>query len=42
MSSGIAMSACGAHAIALDLPLATNNVREFRRVPGLQVENWLA
>ena len=31
-----------AHAIALDVPLATNNVREFRRVPGLRVENWLA
>jgi tRNA(fMet)-specific endonuclease VapC len=31
-----------AHAIALDIPLATNNVREFRRVPGLRVENWLA
>lgn len=30
-----------AHAIALDLPLATNNVREFRRVPRLRVENWL-
>lgn len=31
-----------AHAIALDLPLATNKLREFRRVPGLRVENWLA
>lgn len=31
-----------AHAIALDVPLATNNVREFRRVPGLRVENWRA
>jgi len=30
-----------AHAIALDIPLVTNNVREFRRVPGLRVENWL-
>lgn len=30
-----------AHAIALDVPLATNNVREFDRVPGLRVENWL-
>ena len=29
-------------AIALNLTLATNNVREFRRVPGLRVENWLA
>jgi tRNA(fMet)-specific endonuclease VapC len=31
-----------AHAISLDVPLATNNLREFRRVPGLRVENWLA
>jgi tRNA(fMet)-specific endonuclease VapC len=31
-----------AHAISLDIPLATNNLREFRRVPGLRVENWLA
>jgi tRNA(fMet)-specific endonuclease VapC len=30
-----------AHALSLDLPLVTNNVREFRRVPGLRVENWL-
>ncbi len=30
-----------AHAISLDVPLATNNLREFRRVPGLRVENWL-
>ena len=30
-----------AHAISLDVPLATNNMREFRRVPGLRVENWL-
>jgi tRNA(fMet)-specific endonuclease VapC len=31
-----------AHAMALGLPLVTNNLREFRRVPGLRVENWLA
>jgi len=30
-----------AHALALELPLVTNNVREFSRVPGLQIENWL-
>jgi tRNA(fMet)-specific endonuclease VapC len=29
-----------AHALALGLTLVTNNVREFRRVPGLRVENW--
>ncbi len=30
-----------AHAVALDLTLVTHNVREFSRVPGLRVENWL-
>ena len=30
-----------AHALALGLTLVTSNEREFRRVPGLQVENWL-
>ena len=29
-----------AHAVALGLTLVTSNVREFRRVPGLPVENW--
>jgi len=29
-----------AHAIAAGLILVTNNEREFRRVPGLNVENW--
>ena len=31
-----------AHARALGLTLVTDNVREFSRVPGLAVENWLA
>jgi tRNA(fMet)-specific endonuclease VapC len=31
-----------AHALAQNLVLVTNNVREFRRVPGLKVENWAA
>jgi tRNA(fMet)-specific endonuclease VapC len=31
-----------AHAISLGIPLANNNLRAFRRVPGLRVENWLA
>jgi tRNA(fMet)-specific endonuclease VapC len=31
-----------AHALALDVTLVTNNEREFGRVPGLRVENWLA
>lgn len=30
-----------AHALALDAVLVTNNEREFSRVPGLKVENWL-
>ena len=30
----------GAHAVALDLTLATNNEREFQRIAGLSVENW--
>ena len=29
-----------AHARSLDVILVTNNEREFRRVPGLAVENW--
>jgi tRNA(fMet)-specific endonuclease VapC len=29
-----------AHALALGLTLVTNNLREFRRVPQLVVENW--
>jgi tRNA(fMet)-specific endonuclease VapC len=31
-----------AHALALRLTLVTANEREFSRVPGLCVENWLA
>ena len=30
-----------AHACALDLVLVTGNVKEFSRIPGLLVENWL-
>ncbi|WP_119942961.1 type II toxin-antitoxin system VapC family toxin [Neorhizobium sp. NCHU2750] len=30
-----------AHARSLDLTLVTNNIREFSRVEGLKVENWL-
>ena len=29
-----------AHALASGLTLVTNNVREFRRVPKLKIENW--
>lgn len=31
----------GAHACAEDLTLVTNNVREFERLPGLVLENWV-
>src|ERR1700692_3679292 len=30
----------GTHAMALDVTLATNNEREFKRIAGLSVENW--
>ena len=30
-----------AQALALDLPLVTNNQKEFSRVPGLRLENWV-
>jgi tRNA(fMet)-specific endonuclease VapC len=30
-----------AHAIGLGVMLITNNKREFARVPGLRIENWL-
>lgn len=30
-----------AQALALDLPLVTNNQKEFSRVPGLKLENWV-
>jgi tRNA(fMet)-specific endonuclease VapC len=32
--------AIAAHALALDAALATGNVRHFRRVPELRVEDW--
>lgn len=31
-----------AHAASLGLILVTHNVREFGRVPGLKIEDWLA
>jgi tRNA(fMet)-specific endonuclease VapC len=30
-----------AHARSLGVTLVTNNEREFKRVPGLRVENWM-
>jgi tRNA(fMet)-specific endonuclease VapC len=34
-------SLIAAHAIALDLTLVTHNTREFDRVPGLSVDDWV-
>ncbi|HEY6351639.1 MAG TPA: type II toxin-antitoxin system VapC family toxin [Candidatus Angelobacter sp.] len=31
-----------AHAKAANLTLVTNNEREFRRIPGLKVQNWVS
>jgi tRNA(fMet)-specific endonuclease VapC len=31
----------GAHARSAGLIIVTNNVREFERIPGLRVENWV-
>ena len=31
-----------AHALARDVPLVTHNLAEFRRVPGLSAETWMA
>jgi len=31
-----------AHALSLDLTLVTNNSREFGRVEGLRVDNWVS
>lgn len=28
------------HAVSLNLTLVTNNMREFKRIPDLQLENW--
>lgn len=30
-----------AHALSLGVRLVSNNLREFRRVPGLRLDNWL-
>jgi tRNA(fMet)-specific endonuclease VapC len=31
-----------AHALSRQATLVTNNSREFARVPGLQLDNWVA
>jgi len=30
-----------AHSLSLEVVLVTNNTKEFARVPGLQIENWV-
>lgn len=30
-----------AHAISLGARIVTNDLREFQRIPGLRVENWV-
>jgi tRNA(fMet)-specific endonuclease VapC len=32
----------GAHALSKELILVTDNERKFRRIPGLEIENWRA
>jgi tRNA(fMet)-specific endonuclease VapC len=31
-----------AHALSMNAVLVTNNTREFSRVTGLQLQNWIA
>ena len=38
---GILDTQIAAHCLGLNCILVTNNVREFERVPGLKVENWV-
>ena len=39
--SGAHVMLIAAHARAIDAVCVTDNVAEFRRVPGLKIENWL-
>jgi tRNA(fMet)-specific endonuclease VapC len=32
----------GAHALCLDVILVTNNTGEFKRIPNLKMEDWMA
>lgn len=31
----------GSHALSMEIPVVTNNEKEFRKIPGLQTINWL-
>lgn len=31
----------GCHALALGVPLISNNIREYQRIDGLKLENWV-
>jgi len=31
----------GSMAVARDMTVVTNNVREFERIPGIKIENWM-
>lgn len=31
----------GCHALALGVPLISNNIREYQRIEGLKLENWI-
>jgi len=38
---GILDTLIGAHALALNLILVTNNTKHFQRIQGLRLENWV-
>ena len=40
-SIGVFDTMIAAHALALGVVMVTGNIREFSRVPGLRIENWL-
>ena len=39
---GLADTMIGAHALSLKATLVTNNLKHFKKVKGLSVENWVA
>lgn len=32
----------GAHALSINVILVTNNIGEFKRIPNLKIEDWMA